>query len=152
MPRQINRNAKRVAVYLLPKVAHDRVVLDAWHAATNSGRVQETLRRALFLGLQAMFEAGELPDDILNQGHPPLRETLARRGMPRAFVAPSMPAPAMVSMPPAPVPMPSFAPRTVLPEEPPPRPPEQPPDEDELDLDGLMSLMGGSQPAVREDA
>ncbi len=154
MPRKINRKAERIAVYLMPSIEQDATILAAWNAAKGVDRTQDVFRRALGLGLRAMFEAGELSDAFLNQGQPPLRERLARRGLPRAFEPPGgFPAP-VVASPPAHVPETIHAPQPGPRPEPPPRPatPRPPAEPEEPDYEDLMALMGGSQPAVREDA
>ena len=111
MPRKINRKAERIAVYLLPSIEQDATILAAWHAARVVDRNQDVFRRALALGLRAMHDNGEFSDSFLNQGQPPLRERLARRGLPRAFEPPGGFAQPVVASPPAHIPEAILAPQ-----------------------------------------
>ncbi len=161
VPRKVNRRSERIAIYLLPGPEVDRTVLTACKAIKAvEERNQDILRRALYHGLLALHERGEIPDDVLRQREYPSAGTLGeilaaqarRRGLPRAF-APPGPALAAALPDAAAAPVVPSPPRPEPPrEERPPPPPPPPAEEEEPDFDALMGMMGGSQPAVREDA
>lgn len=143
-PRKpITRRSQRLAIYLLPNVEQDAIVLDVYNASRVHDRAQDLFRTAVFRGLRAMYESGDIPASIL--AHHNLSDRLGRRLARHAALAPPMPAY-------APVQPPAFA----VPPSPPPTQPvfeaaPPPPEEDEDPMD-FLGLMGGAKPLTREEA
>ena len=139
MPRKVVRRTERIALYVLPTVEADRVILDAWNATqASSERSQDIFRRALLRGLREMAADGELPESVLSKLD--LRARLKRR-LPRAFdpdpgeVSPARREPAREPFPGLPEPSAAPIPATTgdaVPEEP--------------DMDAILGLMGGGSP------
>jgi len=149
VPRKIVRRTERVAVYLLPSVEQERILFDVYEAAKAVGRPQDIFRDALAIGMRALYEAGEIPDNVLNQRK--LRERLAaesaRRGLPRAFQPPPP-----VMAPAEPV-LPYRSPGAEsVPSAPPPRPMAPAVEEEGPSYEDLMGMMGDSSPLVVGDA
>ena len=136
-----HRRSQRIALYLLPNVEHESIVLDVYNASRVHDRAQDLLRAALFRGLRAMYESGDIPDKIL--AHHNLGTRLGKRMARHAILAPPMPpAPQeYVSPPPAPLELsvPEFEAVAA-------------PEPKEVDPMDFLALMGGGAPLSREDA
>jgi hypothetical protein len=152
MPRRIERYAKRLGIYFWPSIEHDALVLDVWSSIPSSERPQDVFRRAVLVGLSEMARTGELPEKVLNRNR--IGERLARR-LPAAFMPPAALAPPQA---PAYAPAP-YAPAPYAPPAYEPGPAHVPApmafeeaEQAEPDIDAMLRMMGGSQPAASDDA
>ena len=136
-----NRRSQRIALYLLPNVEHESIVLDVYNASRVHDRAQDLLRAALFRGLRAMYESGDIPDKIL--AHHNLGARLGKRMARHAILAPPMPAAAPEYVPPPPMSHDLSVPEFETAPEPEPK---------AVDPMDFLALMGGGTPLSREDA